>query len=129
MYCEQVLEPAPLPFFLEMLERVPKLLFQQDSASAHRARAMSEWFMAHNIPTFHHSPSSPDVGPIDEPVWLVLKEHIHARPIRPKNYLELQQAIFEAWDAILSADTDIVIDRMPRILDAVITFNGGHTKY
>jgi transposase InsO family protein len=107
---------------------MPNLLFQQDNASAHRAKAMSEWLMAHNIPTFHHSPSSPDVSPI-EPVWLVLKEHIHARPIQPTNYLELQQAIFEAWDAILSADTDIVIDRMLRIVDTVIAFNGGHTKY
>jgi hypothetical protein len=89
---------------------------------------MSEWFMAHKIPTFHHSLSSPDVSPI-ELVCLVLKEHIHARPIQPTNYPELQQAIFEAWDATLSADTDIVIDRMPRILDAVTVFNGGHTKY
>jgi hypothetical protein len=95
MYCEQVLEPTLLPFFLEMQERVPNLLFQQDSASAHRAKAMSEWLMAHSIPTFHYSLSSPDVGPI-EPVWLVLKEHVHAHPIQPTNYLELQQAIFEA---------------------------------
>ncbi|KAJ7310130.1 hypothetical protein DFH08DRAFT_624265, partial [Mycena albidolilacea] len=68
-YCEQVLEPALLPFFLEMQERVPNILFQQDSASAHCVKAISEWLMAHNIPTFHHSPSSADVSPIDL-VWL-----------------------------------------------------------
>jgi hypothetical protein len=84
--------------------------------------------MAHNIPTFPHPPSSPDVSPI-EPVWLVLKKHICARPIQPTNYVELQQAIFEAWDAIPSADTDIVIDRMPRIVDAVVVSNSEHTKY
>jgi hypothetical protein len=38
MYCEQVLEPALLPFFLEMQEMVPNLLFQQDSASAYHAK-------------------------------------------------------------------------------------------
>jgi hypothetical protein len=84
--------------------------------------------MAHSIPTFPYPPSSPDVSPI-QPVWLVLKKHIRAHPIQPKNYVELQQAIFEAWNAIPSADTDIVIDRMPRIVDAVIASNGGHTKY
>ncbi|KAJ7884055.1 hypothetical protein B0H13DRAFT_2343830 [Mycena leptocephala] len=68
------------------------------------------------------------VSPI-EPVSLVLKKYIRARPIRPTNYVELQQAIFEAWDAIPSADIDILIDRMPRIVDAVIASNGGHTKY
>jgi hypothetical protein len=55
--------------------------------------------MAHNIPTLHHPPSSSDVSPI-EPVWLVLKKHICARPIQLTNYVELQRAIFEAWDAI-----------------------------
>jgi transposase len=127
-YREQVLEPALLPFFSEMQERVPNLLFQQDGASAHRAKATSEWLAAHNIPTFPHPPSSPDVSPI-EPVWLVLKKHIRARPIQPTNYVELQQAILEAWDAIPSADTDTLIDRMPRIVDAVMASNGGHTKY
>jgi hypothetical protein len=75
-----------------------------------------------------HPPSSSDVSPI-QPVWLVLKKHLHACPIQPTNYVELQQAIFEAWDAIQSPDTVIGIDRMPRIVDTVITFNGGHTKY
>ena len=99
MYHEQVLEPALLPFFSEMQKRVPNLLFQQDSASGHRAKAISEWLMAHNILTFPHPPSSPDVRLI-ELVWLVLKKHICARTIQPTNYVELQQAIFEAWDAI-----------------------------
>jgi hypothetical protein len=54
--------------------------------------------------------------------------HIRARPIQPTNYVEQQQAIFEAWDAIPSADPDILIDRMARIVDAVIASNGGHTK-
>jgi NAD-specific glutamate dehydrogenase len=48
---------------------------------------------------------------------------------QPTNYVELQQAIFKALDAVPSADTDIVIDRMPRIVDAVITSNDRHTKY
>jgi hypothetical protein len=59
----------------------------------------------------------------------VLKKHICVCPIQPKNYVELQQAIFEVWDTIPSADTDIVIDRMPRIVATVIASNGGHTKY
>jgi hypothetical protein len=59
----------------------------------------------------------------------VLKTHIRAHPIQPTNYVELQQAIFEAWDAISSADSDILIDRMSTIVDAVIASNGGHKKY
>jgi hypothetical protein len=59
----------------------------------------------------------------------VFKKYICARPIQPTNYVKLQQAIFEAWDAIASADIDILIDRMPRIVDAVIASNVGHTKY
>jgi hypothetical protein len=58
----------------------------------------------------------------------VLKKDICAHPIQSKNYVELQQAIFEAWDAIPSADVNILIDRMPRIVDAVIASNGAHTK-
>jgi hypothetical protein len=83
-----------------------------------------------NISAFpiSHPSSSPDVSPI-EPVSLVLKNYIRARPIQPTNHVELQQAIFEAWDAIPSADIDILIDRMPRIVDVVIASNGGHTKY
>jgi hypothetical protein len=125
MYCEQVLEPALLPFFLEMQER---LLFQQDGASARCTKATSKWLMVHNIPTFPHPPSSPVVSPI-EPVWLVLKKHICARPIQPTNFVELQQAIFEVWDAISSADTNILIDRMLRTVDTIIASNGGQTKY
>jgi hypothetical protein len=93
-YREQILGSALLPFFSEMQERLPNLLFQPETAFSHCAKAMSEWLMAHNIPPFPHPPSSPDVSPI-EPVWLVLK-HICAHPIKPTNYVELQQAIFEA---------------------------------
>nr|GAT45151.1 predicted protein [Mycena chlorophos] len=72
-YQELVLEDMVLPEYRNLREERPGLMFQQDSAPAHRAKTTQQWLENHNIKIMPHPPNSPDVSPI-EPLWNMLKD-------------------------------------------------------
>lgn len=127
-YIEQVLEGAVEPFMRKMGRHRPGFQFQQDGASAHRAVKTRKWLDEHCMPIFPHPASSPDVSPI-EPVWKLLKKYVRAHRPRPATYEQLCSVILDAWSKISTDEIDRYITRMPRVVEAVISANGGHTRY
>jgi hypothetical protein len=146
-YREQVLEGALLGFYQEMCtERGGEILFQQDGAPSHKAKATTNWLkryvshiahcsspadliyeFRHNIRMFPHPPQSPDISPIEE-LWHIFKNIIRSRPHTPTSVEELKVAAFEAWAAITPEQLASVFHMQGRI-QALITQQGGHTKY
>jgi hypothetical protein len=125
-YREQALEGALVDYYKEMKGERPDFKFQQDGAPSHRAKSTLAWLADHHIPLFPHPPRSPDYNPI-EPVWHVLKKHLHDRRDHPSNYEQLYDAIFDIWDEI--DEIDQYINRMPMVVQAVIDAEGGNTDY
>nr|GAT45076.1 predicted protein [Mycena chlorophos] len=128
LYRSQVLEDMVLPEFTELKKERPKLQFQQDSAPAHRAKTTKAWFADHDIPLFPHPANSPDVSP-QEPLWNVLKSALDGLPRQPTTHQELVSTILEVWESITTDEVNKYVDRMPRIVQAVIDAQGGHTQY
>lgn len=127
-YQEQVLEGSLLQFWDAMKSERPDLKFQQDGAPAHTARTTGRWLKDHDITIFPHPPSSPDFNAI-EPVWHELKKIIRALPHHPTSVPALKKAVKDAWEAIDIKDIDKYINRMPKVVEAVLEAKGGHTRF
>jgi DDE superfamily endonuclease/Transposase len=127
-YQEQVLQGKLQAFWAKMRVERGDITFQQDGAPAHAAKSTKKWLSDHSISIFPHPPSSPDLNPI-EPLWHKLKRHVRARPHPPTSVQELITAVHEAWGKIEAKDVDKYVGHMDNIVDAVLTANGGHTKF
>lgn len=127
-YREQVLDPVLTSFHAEMVKERPDFVFQQDGAPSHRSKATKRWFEEHNIPLFLHPPSSPDCNPI-ECMWNLLKTRLRALPRQPTSYDELCSTLQQLWEEISIEDLDHYINRLPRVIRAVVDAEGGHTRY
>lgn len=127
-YIQQVLKGPLLDFYTLQKRRRRGFRFQQDGAASHRAKKTRAWLDDHKIPVFPHPPTSPNLSPI-EPLWHVLKTRLRDFQPRPSNEAQLRAAILEIWAGIVPADFDRFIERMPEVVDAVITAEGGHTRY
>jgi len=71
--------------------------FQQDGAPAHRTRDTVQLLtreMPGFIPPSLWPPNSPDLNPVDYPVWGVLQERVY----RENTLDELRQRITEEWE-------------------------------
>ena len=82
-YKEQVLEPVLIPIFHQLHSVRPNLVFQQDNACFHVAKASIQLLDRNSVPRFPHPPISPDVSAI-EPVWFGWKNNFRARPSLPE---------------------------------------------
>ena len=101
----------------------------QDNAPSHTAHwavtALHESGIQ-EVPFF--PPYSPDVNPI-EGVWNLLKRRIYQRQPRPTKYEELIEVFRGEWDALEPDDYIKFILSIPERVQAVLTANGGQTKY
>jgi len=73
--------------------------FQQDGAPAYRARDTVQLLTRETpdfIPPSLWSPNSPDLNPVDYPIWGVLQERVYRENIRTPD--ELRQRITEEWE-------------------------------
>ncbi|CAG4985507.1 unnamed protein product [Parnassius apollo] len=102
-------------------------VFQQDSASAHRAKSTQDWLAAREIDFIRHEDwpsSSPDLNPLDYKIWQHLEEKACSKP--HPNLESLKTSLIKAAADI---DMDLVraaIDDWPRRLKACIQNHGGH---
>jgi hypothetical protein len=64
-----------------------------------------------------------------EPLWHVLKSRLAQLPRHPTTREGLINAITEVWESILVEEVDTYVDRMPRVVQAVIDARGGHTRF
>lgn len=127
-YISQVLKPHLAPFYHRMEKERPGIIFQQDGAPSHTAKATKKWLAEHNIDLFPHPPNSPDLNPI-EPLWHDLKTLIRASPHLPTTVPKLIQAVQDAWEKLPISDFDKHIKTMPNRVQAVLAAKGGHTQF
>ncbi len=102
------------------------LIFQQDLAPAHSAKATSTWFKDHGIPVLNWPANSPDLNPIKNLLGIVKRKMRYARP---NNAEELKATIRATWALITPEQCHRLIDSMPRRIAAVIQAKGAPTKY
>ncbi len=102
------------------------LIFQQDLAPAHSAKATSTWFKDHGIPVLNWPANSPDLNPIKNLLGIVKRKMRYARP---NNAEELKATIRATWALITPEQRHRLIDSMPRRIAAVIQAKGAPTKY
>lgn len=79
------------------------IIFQQDNASAHRARATKDLLNALGIEVIQQLPRSPDLAPIKN-IWPQLKDqmeiHYPGGNIQDLTSQELQEVIEATWEAV-----------------------------
>ncbi len=122
---QEVLEHFMLPA-ADQLYGDADLIFQQDLAPAHSAKATSTWFKDHGIPVLNWPANSPDLNPIEN-LWGIVKRKM--RYARPNNAEELKATIRATWALITPEQCHGLIDSMPRRIAAVIQAKGAPTKY
>jgi len=71
---------------------------------------------------------SPDLNPIEN-LWHEVKRAVYNRHKKPKNLTELKRVVKLAWKAIPLKTIQVLVDSMPRRVEACIEAEGGPTKY
>ncbi|KAI4878907.1 hypothetical protein NFI96_006258 [Prochilodus magdalenae] len=122
---QEVLEHFMLPA-ADQLYGDADLIFQQDLAPAHRARATSTWFKDHGVPVLNQPANWPDLNPIEN-LWGTVKRKM--RYTRANNAEELKATIRATWALITPEQRHRLIDSMPPRISAVIQAKGAPTKY
>ncbi|KAK4329006.1 hypothetical protein Pmani_000607 [Petrolisthes manimaculis] len=98
----------------------------QDSAPAHRCKAVTKFLTDNNIPVLDWPGNSPDLNPIEN-AWNKMKNTIAKK--LPTNINELKQALTKLWgDMDLSYFTNLATS-MPNRIEMVISYKGNMTKY
>jgi hypothetical protein len=127
-YQEQVLEPVLEDWLKKMEEESGFVIFQQDGAPSHKAKATLKWFSDRGISLLFHPPNSPDLNPIEH-VWNELKRRLRNLEHHPTNLQQLIEAVENIWEEIPLDIVNRYIDRMPEIVQALKSAKGGHTKF
>lgn len=122
-YRDNILSPCVVP-----LARERNLIFQQDNARPHVARANMEYLAASEVEVLPWPAFSPDLSPIEH-VWDVLGRAVRQRPNPPSTIAELRIALVEEWHRIPRNQIQRLITSMRRRCTAVVNANGGHTRY
>ena len=127
-FCEKVL-PLLNQFHLEN----PEILYMQDNAPCHKAHSTIEALREVGIVPIRWPPYSPDLNPI-ESLWNILKNHIQVNSpeingVRLVGSARLKILLEAAWHSIPSEELSVLVGSMHERCAAVITANGGYTKY
>ncbi|KAG0745619.1 hypothetical protein G6F24_015859 [Rhizopus arrhizus] len=104
------------------------IIFQQDNASIHTAKEVSEWLENNNISVLRWPPHSPDLNPIEN-LWSILKRRLLQYEKQPDGMLELWSRIENVRESITQNECQKLIESMPKCIKAVYSAKGGHTKY
>ena len=99
-----------------------------DNAPAHNAKIIKEWKVNHSIQTLDWPSSFSDLNLIEN-IWSILKNWLQAREPRPQRIDEIKQAVMEEWNAITVEEIQKCVDSMPKRIQAVISNDGGHTRW
>jgi transposase len=126
IYQTQILECQMLPWAQKHFGD-EQLMFQQDSAPAHKARNTQQW-IDDNFPDFISTkdwpPYSPDLNPMDYAIWSILESKACNKP--HTSIKALKRALKKAWDEITLETLEKIIDNFPKRLRLCIEAKGDH---
>jgi transposase len=137
----QLLEQNLVPFINLLRENgIDNVIFQQDNASPHRAKATMSWLNAsaeqHAFTIMEFPPNSPDLNPIEN-LWSIVKAELYRR-YPDTMYLqgsgkavreELRNRLNNIWWDIGKDVLNRLIDSMMRRIEAVLKAKGWYTEF
>jgi transposase len=103
-------------------------IFQEDNASPHTSKIAAAAREASGMQFLPWPAQSPDLNPIEN-LWQDVKRAVYNRPQKPKNLTELTRMVKSAWKAIPLKSIQVLVESMPRRVEACIAAKGGPTKY
>lgn len=114
----------------------PGLIFMQDNARIHTAKAVRDWLEEMGIDTTDWPPYSPDLNPIEH-LWKILKEYVYkvdpgldALQGNGKEVeIRLCKALQEAWQLINVDILENLIKSMETRTETCIDAEGWQTRY
>ncbi len=93
-------------------------IFQQDNAKPHTAVIKTSWLRSRRVHVLNWPACSPDLSPIDNIWWKIIKRKIHQR--LPRTLQQLESYIRQEWDQIPTAKLQKLITSMSRCLQTVL---------
>jgi hypothetical protein len=106
------------------------LIFQQDSAPAHRVRETVA-LLCRETPRFIGPdlwpPNSPDLNPVDYRIWSIMQEQVYKSPIN--DVCELKLRLIEAWSAMPQRVVDKAVDEWRKRLRLCVSAGGRHFEH
>jgi len=132
---DDLLEPPEDPGTIQVADE-NTYLFMQDNAPCHKSAEVLEFLEENHVPVMEWPPQSPDLNPIEN-LWVALKDRFHRRFIEmfnhPSKSLEARyrysEVLQEVWYSQRHELVDVLIESMPRRVQAVLEAKGGWTKY
>ncbi|GFX74145.1 transposable element tcb2 transposase [Trichonephila clavipes] len=115
--------------FLSILDSNGLGEFQQDNATSHTSRIVTEWLQKHSSEFRHFCwpPKSPDMN-IIEYIWDALQRAVQKRSpltLTP----DLWTALQDSWCQLPPALPQILIESIPRRVSALLRARGDPTRY
>jgi len=101
-------------------------VYQNDNARHHRSRTLVDFIETEGLEPMEWPTVSPDMNPIEN-MWSEVTHTMDANTNQPTNLSELRQAV--AWQALPLQTLLILIQSIPRRVQALYDARGGHTKY
>lgn len=122
---QDILSRNLIPIAEEYFEK-ESFIFQQDGASSHTAKTTKIWFGNHNVKVLSWPSSSPDLNVI-ETLWHQMKKSLRNDPQR--TIPALKAKITQIWNSFTPEYCKILVDSMPKRIQAVIAAKGDVTSY
>jgi hypothetical protein len=127
-YVEVLIDPVL--YWYRKLDR--GYIFMQDNASIYTAGKIKDRFRDNRITTTDWPPYSPDLNPIEN-AWWELKKKSHemfpevmaCKCNSEENRQRLESCLQATWDIIPKEFFDVLIESMPRRIEACIKAEGG----
>ena len=105
-----------------------KMVFMQDNAPCHKAKAVLQFLEANEVETLPWPPQSPDLNPIEN-LWSIIKAKRQKKYGLPRSKEELVQQIFDIWDNLEDELVEVLADSASKRLMLCVEAKGKHTKY
>ena len=99
---------------------------QQDNASPHVVRVVTDFLTQNNVNVLPWTAISPDLSPIEH-VWDEMQRRLRGLQNQPLTLPDLSCALVRIWNGIPQAFFRTLVTSMRRRCRACIDSNGGHT--